>query len=273
MDERRLMITHPEQRDLPALKQLWMDTFGDPPALIDTFFDSFSPAVHGWIVKQGDEILSSAYLLLGNQFVDRQYQRSAAYVYAVATPAQHRKNGSAGMLMRHFTNLAQERDLLLYTMPANFSLFHWYAETLKTVPSAPMLTRSLDCRSLTQSASVHPMTAEEYGAKRAFILKQEPHILLSDAFLRLQETYLRMERGGFYSIGDSIFACEMHEDELVIKELLPQSAVTEPLLQSLMHNFSASRVHWTEPAEDGNPLVAFRGKGVSPKTVWGLLLD
>ncbi|MBR0396953.1 MAG: hypothetical protein IJI10_01655, partial [Eubacterium sp.] len=52
--------------DQPQLHRLWESVFGDPPELVQAFFDRFPPEASGWVVRQGDRICSAAYLLPGN---------------------------------------------------------------------------------------------------------------------------------------------------------------------------------------------------------------
>ena len=118
-----IRIQQPNKKDIPALKRLWIETFGDDSALVDAFMDIFPPESCGWIVCRGQEILSSAYLLRGNAYAQADARLPAEYVYAVATPVAHRGNGYAGILMHHFESLAAKDGALLYTRPASTSLF------------------------------------------------------------------------------------------------------------------------------------------------------
>ena len=185
MHEAPILITHPDPGDIPALERLWIDTFGDPAALVEDFFDCFPPMSCGWIVCRGSEILSSAYLLPGNVFLSGERVQPAAYVYAVATPKQHRGQGYGGMLMRHFASLAAQRGLLLYTKPASTGLYHWYAETMSTVPVGRSAARTVVADSPENLPEPMALTASEYGELRERALLHTPHIAMSDAFLAL----------------------------------------------------------------------------------------
>ena len=270
MHEKPIRITQPDVQDIPVLKRIWMDTFGDPPELIEAFFDRFPPARSGWIVCCGDEILSTAYLMLGNSLMHGDQAHAAAYVYAVATPTEHRGKGYAGMLMRHFAQIAEERKLLLYTRPANESLFHWYAKTMHTVPAAPLSLRQIAAKKSADLPSVQKTSSTDYGGMREAFLSALPHIILSEAFLSLQEFYLEAENGGYYSVNGGICACEVHGDTLVVKELLARD--DDEVVQALMQYFKVSKAQFFAPSASGKAQVAYRGAAQS-HTNWGLLLD
>ena len=271
MHEKSICITHPEAKDIPTLEKIWMDAFGDPRKLITAFFDRYPPTINGWIVRRGAEILSTAYLILDNVLLEDDHPVSAGYVYAVAAPQEYRGKGYGAALMRHFTGMADAQGLLLYTRPANSRLFHWYAETMQTVPASPMKQELITVRDVIAPPSVHRLSPAVYGSAREILLSKQPHIVLSESFLSLQEVYLVEESGGYYGCGDSVCACEMHGDTLVVKELLTHGE-DEPVLLTLLSHFHLSRAMYFVPAEDGAAHVAFRGSAPE-KTCWGLLLD
>ena len=273
MCEEPILITHPEPQDIPVLEQLWIDTFGDPPELIEAFFDRFAPMLTGWIVCRGTKILSSAYLIHGNLFLNKDQMRAAAYVYAVATPEAHRGKGYGGMLMRHFAKMAEDRELLLYTRPANSGLFHWYAGTMQTVPAASVRNCLIAAQKTKAPLVVTPLTAAEYGQARERLLLNRPHILMSEAFLKLQEVYLHAENGGFFSVGDAICACELHKDTLLIKEILTDRDDPETIVQALIYHFRAENAYLNIADEDGEPRLAYLSNSTMQDVAWGLLLD
>lgn len=268
-----VQITHPKLHEIALLEQLWIDVFADPPELIEAFFDAFPPQQHGWVLRRGDEILSSAYLLHGNLFLSEKEVQASAYVYAVATPSHHRGKGYAGALMRFFTELADRRSLLLYTRPASPELFQWYAQVMQTRPSIGMESRIVAVRPIPTKLELRCLTPSEYGQRRERLLAGRPHIALSDAFLKLQEQFLEGDGAGYYALGTSCCACEKHGDELVFKELLAAEAEFEPVIQTMLQHLSAETAVVPSPSDTAQPNVAFRSDAVPASTSWGLLLD
>lgn len=268
-----VQITHPKLHEIPVLEQLWIDVFADPPELIEAFFDAFPPQLHGWVLRRGDEILSSAYLLHGNLFLSGKEMQASAYVYAVATPKQHRGKGYAGALMRFFTELADQRSLLLYTRPASPGLFRWYAQVMQTRPSTGMEARIFTVRPIPTKLELRRLTPFEYGQHRERLLAECPHIAMSDVFLKLQEQFLSGDGAGYYAVGTSCCACEKHGGELVIKELLAAEAESESVIQTMLHYLSAEQAVVPSPSDAALPNVAFRSAAIPASTSWGLLLD
>ena len=268
-----ILLSHPGPQDIVKLEQLWISTFGDPPELIEAFFEAFPPELHGWIVKRGDELLSSAYLLHGNLLIAKNVLRPAAYVYAVATPEAYRGKGYGGMLMRHFAELASEREFLLYTRPASRSLFHWYADVMQTVPSSimrPVTVFKEPCSPLLQVARITP---EQYAESRERLLQAVEHIALSHAFLQTQSFFSSLEGGGLFSVADGCCTCELQDEILNIKELLIASDMKSAAIQTLLNHFSVSQAKLLVSSDEGEPCVAYRFDEDLSQVNWGMLLD
>lgn len=267
----RIQIGHPTPDEIPVLEALWMETFGDPPELVEAFFDQFPPQLHGWVVRLRGEIVSSAYLLHGNLLIRDGSLCAAPYVYAVATPKEHRGNGYAGRLMQFFCQTAQERQMQLYTRPASESLFHWYARVMQTVPAMPLApirvpaeNRGIDLTQLSPAA---------YGEKREAILQRRSHIALSSEFLKVQEVFLQAEDGGYYDFGTGICAVEKHEDTIWLKEFLCRTESAESLGGGIAAALHAKQAQLWIASEHGAPHVAYSGSLAADPVEWGLLLD
>ena len=269
-----LRIEHPSAHDVPFLKKLWETTFGDPPELIDAFFECFSPIKFGWIARLNGEIVSSAYLLSGNTYQKKDASLPAYYVYAVATPKAYRGHGYAGALMQHFHSIAAKQDALLYTRPASDSLFQWYASVMQTVPSEPLECRNLPAeREFNFDGNIHKITAEAYAERREVLLRNTQHIQMSLSFLSLQERYLEAENGGFYEIGSAVCALEQHEDTIVIKELLTGDEPADLTAKHIAATLGAKRAQLWTRRNGGAPHVAYYSSFPVKDLCWGLLLD
>ena len=268
-----LIITRPEPQEIAYLEQLWIDTFGDPPELVEAFYDAFPPAQHGWIVKRGKEIVCSAYLLHGNLYLSRNAMRPAAYVYAVATPKAHRGKGYGGMLMHHFADIAAQRELLLYTRPASSSLFRWYADVMQTIPAASMCLEIIPRAPSGSELQIYRSSPEQYGEIRERYLRDVPHIALSQAFLQTQAAFSACEGGGLFSVGEGCCTCEMRSATLIIKELHIDPPLRTAAIQSMLHYFHAAKAESRSECKDGEPIVAYCSHEAFSRMDWGLLLD
>ena len=89
-----MRIEQPALSDLPQLRALWKEAFGDTDSYLDIFFSAaFSPGRCMCVYENG-AIAAAAYWMdcaIG--------QHAAAYIYAVATAEEHRGQGLCRMLM------------------------------------------------------------------------------------------------------------------------------------------------------------------------------
>ncbi len=268
------VVTRAAAGDVPALRALWVSAFGDPPELIDAFFARFPPETSAWVVRRGPVICSAAYLLTGNHLVQGQRVRPAAYVYAVASPETERGKGYAGRLMRRFVTLADEQGLLLYTRPAEPSLFAWYAACMEAVHVGrgheETVARCEDSPLLAFSEA----DAAQYGQLREAQLADRPHLAFSEAFLSLQAVYCRACGAGLYAIGSGCCAAETAENTLILKELLVPEAERAAAVQTLLQHFRLSAASVRGQGAGGAlPLTAFRAETSLDGINWGLFLD
>lgn len=99
-----MTIDHPETQTVPALRQLWKDTFGDSDAFLDAFFTTaYSPDRCLCVTREG-ELLAAVYWLDG-----AAYGEKLAYLYALAVRSDHRGKGIGSRLMEHTHALLEER--------------------------------------------------------------------------------------------------------------------------------------------------------------------
>ena len=268
-----LRICQPTEQDRPLLKQIWTETFQDPPELVDRFFTFFPPEQSAWVVQDCGRIVSTAYLLTGNRFVAGNQSVAAAYAYAVATPKAHRGKGFGSLLMRHFAQTAQADGTVLYTRPASRELFSWYEQSMHTKPAGFSRDETILVSEKPCVKPVKQLDGIAYGEMRERTLAETPHIVLSNAFLQLQKDFLNAEGGGFYAVENCCCACEFADGEILIKELLGPAEEHCAAIESLMHHFHAeqARIRMQEPSSE--PCVAYRAKNDLSTTNWGLLLD
>lgn len=256
--------------DQPQLHRLWETVFGDPPEVVQAFFDRFPPEISGWVLRIGETICSAAYLIPGNWYLSQQEMLPAAYVYAVATNPSMRKKGYAGKLLQAIAAFAEERNLLLYTRPAERSLFPWYKSTMCAGNVSFLKNKYFEFGTTLDALPCQRITAMEYGAMRERLLSSQPHLVLSENFLHLQEIY----SDGFYSVGDGCCCIIKGKDEIQIPELLISDCQTEGAVQTLISKFEVQDavVQAVGDASD-LPGVAYAGKALPNQTNWGFFLE
>lgn len=263
------VIARAAASDQPQLHALWQTVFGDPPELIQLFYDSFPPEVSAWVVRQDEKILTAAYLIPGNWYLNGSALKPVGYVYAVATRPDARGNGYAGRLMQAMHKEAAERGMLLYTRPAEAALFPWYEKTMAARNTGRM-RELIAQRDASLTVPCHVIGTEEYAAKREALLSDRPHIVCSERFLRLQEQY----SDGYAATEDGIGCCLLQEKQVLIPEFLGAPEAAERFAQAVMEHLHCSTavLRLTDP--DGPlPSAAYCGNPLPAATHWGLFLE
>ena len=84
-------INEYRQEDIPSLKRLWMETFGDAPELVDRFFELLPSMGTGLVAEADGELLGAAYLLDAELWSPEKPPVKLGYIYAVAVEALSRE--------------------------------------------------------------------------------------------------------------------------------------------------------------------------------------
>lgn len=109
------------------LRVLWHLVFGDSYEYINAFFASYpcDKVVH--TLSLGQNVVSALYALPFT-FLANGKERSAAYIYAVATAPEYRGRGYMRLLMKNVEDLLRKQGVsFLFLMPATDSLRGFYA--------------------------------------------------------------------------------------------------------------------------------------------------
>lgn len=118
-----MRIDHPALTQIPGLRALWKEAFGDTDSFLDHFFSTaFSPE-RCMCISDGETVAAAAY------WFDCQIRgRKAAYIYAVATAKSHRGQGLCHQLMEAIQNLLLRRGCCgTMVVPGEASLRAFYA--------------------------------------------------------------------------------------------------------------------------------------------------
>lgn len=260
--------------DLPELTRLWQAAFGDPPELIERFYRRFPPTKAAWVVEAGGCVVTAAHLLEGRLHTADGGVLPCAYVYAVSTDPAHQGNGYASALMRRFAMDADASGCVLYTLPAEASLYKWYQTVMGTTQTARG-ERICIARQQADSAlpSVTRIRAQEYAALRAQLLHGQAYTEPTAALLDFQADLCAVSGGALVRVGSGCAVVERDGDTLIIKELL--GADTASAAQALLAAFDAQTAQVCLQRQDGaQPLAAYRPFcRDTADIIWGLYLD
>lgn len=155
-------IDHPAPRQIPALRRLWKQAFGDTDEFLDIFFSTAFAPSRCRCICAGEDLLAAHYWFdctCGGQ--------KFAYVYAVATDPVHRGKGLCRSLMADLQALLAKQGYHgLILVPQNSSLAQMYRRM-----------GFLDCTSVTEFTApaeepipLRRINAEEYAALRRRLL-------------------------------------------------------------------------------------------------------
>lgn len=158
-------IDYPTQDQLPGLRALWKEAFGDDDAFLDQFYSVAFASDRCRCVSIDGKVVAALY------WFDCQFEgRPIAYLYAVATKQTHRGKGICRALMEnthiHFAHLGYAGAVLV---PGAVSLFEMYQafgyETCSYVSE-------FSCAAAEQPAALRAIDAEEFAAlRRTFLPK------------------------------------------------------------------------------------------------------
>lgn len=195
-------IDHPKREQIPQLRRLWKEAFGDEDAFLDHFYSkAFSPD-RCLCATIDAEVAAMAYW-----FDCREY----AYIYAVATAKKHRGKGISHVLMARIHEILTARGYAgCILVPGEESLRKFYADMgyencggvaeFDAAATAPLPLRKLEI--------------EEYAALRRQYLP-EGGVIQEGVNLDFLACWAH-----FYEAPNAVLAAIWEEGTLLVPELL-----------------------------------------------------
>ena len=161
-----MIIDHPKEKHVPALKVLWHEAFGDGYDVIGTFYANAYSSERAFIATEGDLPVAAAYY-----FRCTAWGRPIAYVYAVAVAKSHRGRGICRLLLEEaHRRLAEDGFAGAVLVPADEGLFGMY-ERLGYTAAVYLSETHVSCSTLATLLEER-ISAEEYARLRRELL---PH--------------------------------------------------------------------------------------------------
>ena len=169
-----MFAKHPDDRDIPALRQLWQEAFGDDDAFLDKFFATGYSENRCRVVMQEGQAAAALY------WFDCQWEgKKLAYLYAVATAKTHRGQGLCRKLMAFAEEeLAKAGIETTVLTPGEPSLFRFYEN---------LGYRTGFFRKRTPFRGGEPISLTEYNRRREELLKM-PHMVCTERFLQYAQS-------------------------------------------------------------------------------------
>lgn len=263
-------INEYKKEDIPSLKTLWTETFGDSAELVDKFFELLPAMGTGLVAGLRGEIFGAAYVLEAELWVSGCFSKKIGYIYAVAVDKSARGCGIGAELVRACMRYCWENGIdICCTLPAEPSLYEWYEKNSGLTAAANCVYDTVfpsDC-----DADIKTLHADEYGFARSDILKGNNYVNFNHSYLLYQEAIFKECGGAYFSCGNGIACGYIYEDTLYIKE-----ALNDPpeFIPALCKRLGAKSAFVRRAALDGDPYIcAYESIDYPCDTVWNLTLD
>ncbi len=248
-------INAPAAAQIPALRRLWQQTFGDTDAFLQRFFSvAFSPERCRCVCIE-DTPVAALYW-----FDCRVDDRKVAYLYAIATAAAHRRKGLCRALLadthRHLETLGYAGAVLV---PAEQSLFNYYEKQgYRPFGGMQTLTCDADC----QPAELRALSVAEYAALRQQYLPAGGVVHTAAALELLADS------ARFYAGEDFVLCAYQEADTILAPELLGNTSCIGSITAALGCKKGTFRTCGTTPFAMYFPFTA-----APIPTYFGLALD
>ena len=252
-----MTIDSPSREQLPALRALWREAFGDGEEFLDRFTETaFSPDRCRCVTEEGRPVAALYW------FDCAREGEQIAYLYAIATARSHRGRGLCSALMedthRHLCARGFAAALLV---PGEPSLFTFYEKLGYRVCCS---VGELACRAGEEALSLREIDTVEYARRRRELLPLGG-VIQEGENLRFLSTLATL-----YAGDGVLLAAQREGDTLHGLELLgdPRSA------PAILRELGCSHGRFRVPADE-RPFAMIRPLGdrpVSP-TYFGLAFD
>lgn len=251
-----MTIDFPITADIPALKGLWSQCFGDPEPLINGFFAAgFSPE-HCRCLKTQGEVAAALYW-----FDAWQGKGRLAYVYAVATAPVFQGRGFCRALMEDTHRLLKEAGYAgAMLVPGGPGLFAMY-ESMGYQPFGGI--REFTCLPAEKPLALERITPAQYAQKRRALM-QSGGVIQEGAALAWLECF-----GAFYAGEDFLLAGALDKDTLLVQELLGNTDAAPGILAAL----GAKQGRFRVPGQEKPFAMYYPLNRQEPPAYFGLALD
>ena len=213
--------------DVPALKALWKQAFGDTEAEIDSFFKTVYPETTGFCAEEDGAVIAMLFALSLTLAHGEEMQK-AAYLYAVATDEAFRGRGVCRALMEFAERTLRKRYVsCLLLVPETEKLASYY-ETMGYARQDSCTMQTLRADAPQGAAAV--VTPQEYAGLRETLLFDVPHTRYSKAQLDYAAEdldFYRLEQG--YALG----CAAVRRAGQIVEELLPDARMLPALAAAL----------------------------------------
>lgn len=215
-----MTIKSPDFVQIPSLRKLWQQAFGDSEEFLDIFFETaYSPERCRCVTLDGQ--VAAALYWFDCHLEDKRY----AYLYAVATDPAHRNKGLCSVLLqdthRHLFELGYAGAVLV---PGEVSLFRFYEKAgYRIFGSVDEFT----CKSSKNPVALHAIDLNAYASLRK-------NLLPAGGLLQEEETLAFLNCfSKFYAGSGFLLAATSENHVLTVHEYLGDPALAPAIVSAL----------------------------------------
>lgn len=230
-----MIIKKPAPGDIPGLRQLWQQAFGDTDDLLDKFFRVGFSFDRSLCISADGDVAAALYW-----FDCAWGSKKVAYIYAVATAASHRGKGLCRRLMeethRHLAECGYAGAVLVPGDPSLTGMYEKFGYRcfcpVQKATSAEIL-------------NAETISPEEYGGLRQACLGERA-VLHSITALKFLDTY-----GNFYKTENGAFCGYWENESFHFEEILghlpPQQEVFSEAMYLSLDNTASLPEYFAIP--------------------------
>ena len=253
-----MTIDRPTAAQLPQLRQLWQEAFGDTDAFLDAFFAAAMHPDRCRCVTRDGAVVAALY------WFDCLYEgRKLAYLYAVATAKAYRGKGLCHALMADTHALLEMQGYAGAILVPQSEPLRGFYETMGYACCVQL--RRFDCEAVNEPCRVRCIDQQEYARLRRELLPQRA-VVQEQETLDFLQTYAK-----FYAGPGFLLAAAVDGDTLQGIELLGDAAVAPAIVGAM----GCARGTFRAPGE-GMPFAMYLPLGdreLPPPAYFGLALD
>lgn len=223
-------IKSPQNTDIPALRKLWREAFGDTDEFLDVFFNSVFNVKRAMCVATGNEIVGALYW-----FNCEHREDCVAYIYAVATAKEYRGRGICHKLMEYthtyLANLGYKGAVLV---PGNRELFAFYGSMGYGLFG---FVKEYKCTAGTETVKLTEIDEMEYAQLRREFLP-EGGIVQENENIDFLSTYAKFYKGTDFILvgrkeGDFFQGIELLGNEKKSSEIIKTLGCREGMFRTV----------------------------------------
>ena len=267
--------------DVPAMRRLWHEIFGDPEELTEIFYIMLPDMGSAVVAVEDKKIIGMANVINGMELMESgvQYVEHVkeppvcGYIYAVAVAPEHRGRGIGKALCLEAEKLAKKRESdIVCTLPASQSLYKWYKDIMGFEPVLRRKSFEVKCENLDMCME---LSSTEYMMWRENMLRNKTHLHPSHPTLEWEKQFSKVFGGGLFACGSGICAAMKDGETCYIKEIISAFPGDEAVIAaSVGKQLGCEKaVYYLPCTEGGEDYLAALPGSIPADSVWNFTFD